>query len=624
MLVPSRHQYALGAAAVLLSCAASATRAVAQTQPPPAPGSTAAGPVATSAPAGKPGVVDEKEAQRHQSVGLRLYKEGQLEGALVEFREAYRLGSLPAAQQYAAQTLRGLKRHAAAYAAYEVLLAKHSSQLSANDLVSARVALEDLRLVTGELTIAANQPDADVSIDGASVGKVPLAGPIRLDAGNHKLKVAKAGFEPFEVDVAIVPQAKAKSDVHLVAIVTTGHVSVREQNAAPDVHVFVDGSDMGVAPWEGDLTPGSHTLEARGSTIASESRAVDVPLKGKIEVVLLATAVSGTLSVVAKPATAEIAIDGKPTGIGKFDGALPAGTHQVTVTNKGYVTYQVPVLVERGKTVALPVELAAVPVVAEAPKPPPPPPLPSLEGMYARVGLFGVIPSATPRVSCLDTEVNCGAKTVLDIGLGVDFRLGYSFGYLSVEGTVAALGTFKIRDLSYDGASDPTQINQTRVDDTVQREEVYHYLGAAGFGGVGVRGATQGEFARFSLGASLGLVYKYVNVGRETAGVIVDSFNAGASYVAPGCLLDGSVLLGSTPGTRLTLGFIAWISLPRSDVYTADAGDRYPDFLASKITGLPPGLPVPAQLAFRTPAYQVASKGVEYFLGPRFGLEFGR
>src|SRR5688500_18287346 len=50
---------------------------------------------------------------------------------------------------------------------------------------------------TGQLVVRVTTDDADVLVDGASVGRSPLAGPLTLPVGVHSLKVLKAGFAEY-------------------------------------------------------------------------------------------------------------------------------------------------------------------------------------------------------------------------------------------------------------------------------------------------------------------------------------------------------------------------------------------------------------------------------------------
>lgn len=52
------------------------------------------------------------------------------------------------------------------------------------------------------------------------------------------------------------------------------------------VRVFVDGKDVGAAPWEGELDPGKHTIELKGEGLASPPQTIDVTAKQQIRMEL--------------------------------------------------------------------------------------------------------------------------------------------------------------------------------------------------------------------------------------------------------------------------------------------------------------------------------------------------
>src|SRR5262249_55092854 len=158
-----------------------------------------------------------------------------------------------------------------------------------------RHALEELAVLTGTVRVQA-PTDAEIEIDGAPIGKVPLSSPKRLKLGDHKLRVTKSGFEPFETTLTIRSEEVRSVAVDLRPQATTGHVSVRERDDQ-SVHVFVDGEDQGAAPWNGELAAGEHVIEAKAGALVSERRSLRVKPKEHIEIVLDAIATTGRLHV---------------------------------------------------------------------------------------------------------------------------------------------------------------------------------------------------------------------------------------------------------------------------------------------------------------------------------------
>lgn len=547
------------------------------------------------------------EAKKHFELGLKLYKEKETEAALLEFDKSYELGKRPSALRNKAQCLRDLKRSADAFGAYTQLLKVHGAELNPKEKADVERALEELKLVTGEVRFAVDQPDAEISVDGRVVGTSPMFGEVRLNVGAHKVKVAKTGFETFEAEITVVQQQVAKVDAHLPAVVTTGHVSVKEQNGAP-VHVLIDGKDVGGAPWEGDLAPGTHTVELKAEKLASEVRNIEVTVKGKLDVVALATPVDGMVSIKADPPQAHIAIDGNEVGVGKFEGDVPPGTHQLDVTLVGYDAFHAPLVVERGQRTNSSVKLIeSRPAATLMPRPPTDEDI--FEGVYAKLGfafLFTVTSPDYPTCSSAVPAENCSpaGNPGFPVAASMDLRVGYAFSnYWALEGVFAALGHQASSTINFNGLA----TGQSQPLDN----ESYTFRGIAGFLGPGIRANTHGDVVRGTFGVAVGGIYHYLNFREDPSNNTPQDSHG--SYFAPGLLFDAGMQLGSTPGTRFSIGVTAWLEFP---------GQQSFDFnRSSAISGLDPvsgnQTTTPVIAPFNYP------NGTQFYIGPRIGFEFG-
>jgi hypothetical protein len=546
------------------------------------------------------------EAKKHFDLGLKLYKEKETEAALLEFDKSYELGKRPSALRNKAQCLRDLKRSSEAFAAYQKLLDAHAAELKPNEKADIERAIEELKLLTGEVMFAVDQPDAEISVDGKVVGTSPLFAAIRLNSGTHKVHVTKAGFEPYDGEITAVQQQQKKVDVHLNAVVTTGHVSVKEQSGAR-VTVFVDGKEMGPAPWEGDLAPGPHTVELKGEKLASESRSIDVVVKGKMDIVMPALAIDGAISISASPEGAHITIDGKEVGVTKWDGEMTPGTHQISVTLPGYESFSAPIVVERGKTTSTTVKLVEERKVTGPVK------LTDDEiyrGVYAKLGFLGyfglhdpIVPQCNPDIGgCSQTE-----KPFL-FGGGMSLRVGHSWGYFGVEGVFSAQAHNHTTTLQIDSATFGADGNPGRESDK------WSFWGWGAFFGPGVRATTKGDVVRATAGFAVGGIYKVFfahedyssNLFGQSGGT--KDFHKGTFY--PGMLFDLGIELGNTPGTRFMLGVDLWLGFPGDVTFDEPL----------KSTPTIDGAPLPGTERALLPFY---SQSTEIFVGPRIGFAFG-
>jgi hypothetical protein len=121
---------------------------------------------------------------------------------------------------------------------------------------------------------------------------------------------------------------------------------------APSATVYIDGKDVGPAPFKGELTAERHTIEARSPGFVTVGQTVDVEYKQPMSLVLTLSPErhQGRLHVVA-PEGAEIALDQRAVGSGVWDGVVSTtGGHQLVVKRPGFQTYSTEVFVADDQT----------------------------------------------------------------------------------------------------------------------------------------------------------------------------------------------------------------------------------------------------------------------------------
>lgn len=566
---------------------------------------------AASASASAPLSAEELEARKHFDIGLKLYKEKLFESALVEFEQSYKVVPRPSALRNMAQCQRDMKHFAEAYAAYEKLLSVHASQLTAKEVDAIKKAIKDLESVTGTLAFTVSEAEAMVVIDGREIGPTPLSAPVRVDVGPHVVRVTKAGFEPFEQSVKVLATQSLSVDAKLIKDVKTGHVTVKDKNDAK-VHVWIDDVDRGVAPVSVDLTPGAHIVELKGEGLASSRKTIEVAAKGDAELVLEASALRGRLRVETLGKNGEIFVDGKKVGDGTWEDAIAPGVHRVKVVAKGFEVHERLVAIEVGQTFVDAVTL--VPISTTAPAGPPRDPFVGLYGRFALLGGFSILgagedlrpPCSTYKCSSTDSSAPMGGGTVLHVG--------NSFGVFSIELTGAFLMDVSQAKRSYDGKVGDKDFpaNASSPAGTLPRNETWDFLTLAGFGGLGARITSKDDAVRFTFGASVGAAYRSVNVKRTT---LNDEWRPGpAGYFAPAVFVDAGLLMGSTPGLKLSLGVAAWMDFPSEPLMSSAS-------VARPVTASVNGVSYGAKLD--SPAQQLRS-GMQLYIGPTLGFQFGR
>ena len=291
-------------------------------------------PAAFAQTAEKPTAAQIKEAKRDASDAAKLMKKKEFAEALPKLQSAYAIDPKPATLSQIGTCQRELSQYAEAYATFEKLLA-HEKATAANKK-TAQKNLDELAELTGLLRVTVSEADAVVTLDGKTVEAAALAGAIRLNPGQHTVAVTKAGFEPFQQEIELAGGAESVVEAKLAAEVKTARVRIVEKNGN-EVRVFIDGHDVGPAPWEGDLDPGSHVVELRGASVASSKQTIEVAAKQKVELELDASVVQGLVKLTAVPADALVTIDGSQVTM-PFEGELDVGTHFIEVSAPGYQT----------------------------------------------------------------------------------------------------------------------------------------------------------------------------------------------------------------------------------------------------------------------------------------------
>ncbi len=309
--------------------------------PPPPPASSAAPAVSGSAaPAASGQVTPEakEEAKEHFLKGVSLMQEEQWDAALVEFQTSFKLFPTRNARKNAAVCLRQLGRFDEALDEYEALMREYGTQLPPADLESVTKAIEDLKKVTGYITVNSNVPGAQVIIDSKARGTTPM-GPVRVRQGTHSIRVVKEGYTPFETTLAVLGKQTVPVDAKLEVLARSGRIIITEESGT-DATVFIDGVEkgkVGKQPYEEKLGPGQHWVHLRGP---GNTGTMPVPAKVEVDqllpIRLRLVELPGEARIEVEPVGSTIMLDGVYVGSGSWDGRVSAGSHKIDATSEGY------------------------------------------------------------------------------------------------------------------------------------------------------------------------------------------------------------------------------------------------------------------------------------------------
>jgi hypothetical protein len=167
---------------------------------------------------GAPAQADSKsEAKQHFSQGVRLVDQGQFEVGLGEFLEAYRLSPNYSVLYNIGQAYADLGRAAEATETLNRYLAEGGAQIPEARRAQVRTQLATLEGQTALLSIEVDVESTRLRLDDRELGTSPLRGPIRVDAGHHRLYASRGDQPPHEQELDIQPGAPLKVSLVLGA-----------------------------------------------------------------------------------------------------------------------------------------------------------------------------------------------------------------------------------------------------------------------------------------------------------------------------------------------------------------------------------------------------------------------
>jgi PEGA domain len=279
-----------------------------------------------------------RAAREQWDSARELHDAGDFKSALVVFQRAYEISNNPRTLFNVGVCWKDLTKYSEAIRTWEKQLT-FRKKLPKEDIRKAEAAIRALRQFVSTVDVKADEIGARLIIDGVQVGRTPFIEPITIDVGRRQVRLEMEGFEPLEKTVDVVRGRVASVEFDLQHTNKTGTVSVLVEGPEASM-VYMDGRELGPAPFNGPVPAGPHTFEARASGYASVQQSVEV-LYGDTLSVTLSLAESkdvGKLRVLTEYPDAEIRMDGNLVAQGAWEGLLAAGGHQLEVSKPGYST----------------------------------------------------------------------------------------------------------------------------------------------------------------------------------------------------------------------------------------------------------------------------------------------
>ncbi|MBN2197406.1 MAG: PEGA domain-containing protein [Polyangiaceae bacterium] len=229
---------------------------------PPGPTAPAASDGSSPTKPGGPGTGSGSNPQRdsrfHFDNGVKLYRDGNFQGALVEFEAAYRISPSAGALRNVALCNKALFRYAEAAETLKQLLREHGAELSERERVPVEAAIAELEGLVGRVVIRVSPPEATVTLDGRTLTPDERAGPLRLNVGEHTVTVSAPGYARL-VRVVSVASGQVEAPIELRLEATMGFIRVTATD--PDAAIAIDGEARAFSTFTGPLPPGKHLVQ---------------------------------------------------------------------------------------------------------------------------------------------------------------------------------------------------------------------------------------------------------------------------------------------------------------------------------------------------------------------------
>jgi len=301
-------------------------------------------------------------ARKAWDSATELFGNNDYAGALVEFTRAYELSKNPRVLFNIGVCEKFLKHYARASARWNQQIGEMQGKLTFEEEREIRDAISTVQSFVSTLEVNANEDGAVLLVDNIEAGQTPFKAPVPIDVGRHALVLRKEGFQEKSETVDIVSGQPKKVAFKIEPTVKKALVTI-QVTGAPAANIVIDGTDMGQAPFKGEVTVGRHTFEARAGGYLPVRQTSEVVYKEPLNLTLTLAQErhEGKVKVSVSQPTATIEIDGKIVGSGEWEGVLPAGGHQLVVRKPGFQTYSTDVALndDQVRTVNVPLQAEA-------------------------------------------------------------------------------------------------------------------------------------------------------------------------------------------------------------------------------------------------------------------------
>jgi hypothetical protein len=290
-------------------------------------------------------------AQQAWDNAQQLVRANDCRGAIPEFTRAYEISKNPRVLFNIAICEKELRNYARAATRFEQELAEGAGKLTPEEKAEIENAIAIVRKFVTTIEVTANEPGATFFIDDYEMGKTPFAKRLPIDVGGHTLKLTKDGFKESTQRVEVATGTPAKVIFKLEPITRMSLVTINV-TGAPAATIYVDGTDMGPAPFKGNVQVGRRTFTAKANGYVTAEQTTEVKYGEALNIVLglAQERHEGKVRIEADPPGSVIEIDGRVVGSNFWEGVLPSRGYQLIVKKPGYQTFSQEIVVADDQT----------------------------------------------------------------------------------------------------------------------------------------------------------------------------------------------------------------------------------------------------------------------------------
>lgn len=214
------------------------------------------------------------DARREYDAARVLFDDQDFSGSIAKFKRAYQLSHDPRLLWNQAVCEKELRHYARASELIRRYLREGEALIEPQKRDDARRILDSLKQFSSQVVLSGVPPGSKLSIDGEPFGIVPLAEPLVLDLGSHRIEISHPGYRTWSRVVDVPGATPVRVGVVLQPDAEKAHISIR---SAPDARITIDGSFVAEGRYDGTLAPGPHTIAVSARGRKTETRKVDLP-----------------------------------------------------------------------------------------------------------------------------------------------------------------------------------------------------------------------------------------------------------------------------------------------------------------------------------------------------------